>query len=278
MTLGRHILLSSMVTMCLAAPALAATTKQSAVSWSAPAPGVDYRLRIDIGCLLPETSWTDMVTMRRIPRGSLYIDYKGPTRFALKLARNQVRRFARRYYEHSENPHKLRLNINGGPVHQWWTREWYDSLPSDKGGAPDVPFVHVYGKEISWKLGPLTISNTLRLKIDYVAAFKLNADPQELSTKVDPIKPPKASSIAIDVHPSGSPINTTTVKFKVRPNIRVGTPHLDDGWWSFIRKLAIRADLMIFIRGRVIVQANAEISYTPGKGVSLKFSIALGIW
>jgi len=276
MTIGRHILMSSMVTMCLAAPALAQTGGQS-TEWLLPK-NTDYQFDITPDYWAPESPWVDSVTMHRIPRGSLYRNYSGPTRFVLKLARGQVKRFARKYYEHSEAPHRLRMNIGGGPVHSWWTREWYDSMPSSKGGAPDVPFVHTYGREISWKIGPLTISNSFKVKLDYIAVFKLNADPQEPSTKDDPIKPPKASSIAIDVHPYRQTINTTTVKFKVRPNVRVGTPHLSDGWWTFIRKLAIRADLVIFNRGRVVVQANAEVSYTPGKGVSLKFGVVLGIW
>jgi len=265
-----------MVLMCLAAPALA-TTGDHSTEWLKPK-NVEHRFDITPNYWAPDTPWVDSVTMRRIPRGSLYRDYKGPTRFVLKLARNQVKRFARKYYEHSDDPHRLRMNIGGGPVHPWWTREWFDSLPNAKGGAPDVPFVHVYGKELSWKFGPLTVSNTFKIKLDYIAAFKLDADPQDPATEDDPIKPPKANAIAIDVDPVRQPINSTSVKFKVRPNIRVGTPHLDDGWWSFIRKLAVRADLVIFSRGRVVVQANAEVSYTPGKGVSLKFGVVLGIW
>jgi hypothetical protein len=170
------------------------------------------------------------------------------------------------------------MNIGGGPVSQWWTREWYDSLPSDKGGAPRVPYIHTYGREISWKFGPITLSNTFKVKIDYVAAFRLNADPQPPSVEADPIKPPKASSIAIDVDSDRQPFSSTTVKFKVRPNVRVGLPRLDKGWWSFLRKVALRADLIVFIRGRPIIQGDAELSYSPRKGFVFKFGITLGIW
>jgi len=230
----RQNLLSSVILALIFASSASATG--SSIPSVQQQDGRDQSVRLDLDwglSYIPETNWSDSVMMRRIPRGSLYRNYSGPTRFVLKLARNQVRRFARDYYDHSEDPHKLRLNISGGPVHPWWTREWFDSLPVDQGGAPAAPF---------------------------------------------PIKPPRASSIAIDVQPGRQPFSSTTVKFKVRPNVRVGMPHLDKGWWSFIRKLAIRADLVIFNRGRVVIQANAEVSYTPGKGVSLKFGVVLGIW
>jgi hypothetical protein len=280
MTLGRHILLSSMLIMSIFAVPVFATNRPRAEDRSQDGPrlSIDYDFDLGSGYYMPQSNLLDSVTMRRIPHGSLYRSYKGPTRLVLKLARNQVRRFARRYHDHSEDPHRLHMNISGGPVHPWWTREWFDSLPNDCGGAPDTPFIHTYGREISWKLGPLTISNTFKLKLDYVAALRLNADPEPPAVEGDPIKPPKAPSVAIDVQPDVRSISSTSIKFKVRPSISIGLPKPDEGWWSFVRKLAVRANLSIFHRGRPILDTEAELTYKPGHGLSLKIGIIIGIW
>jgi hypothetical protein len=234
--------------------------------------------RFDFGntVYIPESNFVDMVTMTRIPAGSLWRDYKGPTRLVLKAARSHVRKFARKYHEHSEHPERLVLNIRGGPTADWWDREWYDSLPSDKGGAPDKPYIHTYGKEIEWQFGPITISNTLKVRFDYIGAFNLDTDAQPVAEKHDPDKLPKGGRMVLDLRPDKEFSYGTTVKFKVRPSIRVGLPR--KGWVDILRKVSVRACMSLFIRGKQFIDAEAELTYKPRRGLMLTFGVAVNIW
>jgi len=146
-----------------------------------------------------------------------------------------------------------------------------DSLPSGKGGAPDQPYVHTIGREITWRLGPLTVSNMLRLKIDYIAVFKFNPDPGEETSDIDP--PPAA----VDVRAPQSASFGSRFRFKIKPSIRIGMPK-SDGWFSTIRSLSIRAEFDIVIFGIRFIRGDVVLKYKPDDDVSLQIGLIVGIW
>ena len=231
---------------------------------------------LDYDYTLPETDWLSTVTMTHVPAGSLYVVPKGTQRLTIKHAWSQVRRFNRRHNRRSgfPSPRKAYSPWDGvQPSTLWWTRSWLDSMPTKKGGAPQHPYVHVVGRDIDWTLGPITISNTLKVKFDYVAAFSLNTDPKP------PAGEDKPQPISIDVVPEMSSSTTlgTHVRVKVRPRIRVGLPK-DNEWFSLLRNVSLRVELDLVHFGRHLLHGEVELNYKYGQGLSLHFGVALVAW
>jgi len=220
----------------------------------------------------PMMSWADSVMMTRLPPGSLIVKYDGPQKILIKHARSQVRKYARRYRQYSEAPsYDVDVWNNAPPLNSWWTRSWMASLSPEQGGAPAEPYVHTIGSEIEWKLGPLTFSNTLRLRIDYLAVFKFNPDP---GAKTGDTDPPLAS---VDVRPAESASFGARFRVKIKPLVRVGTPK-SDGWLSAIRSLGIRAEFDIIVFGVRFVRGDVVLKYKPDAELSLQFGVTVGIW
>lgn len=234
-------------------------------------PVVDFDLKPDY-YYAPETSWADSVMMTKLPPGSLVVQYDGPQKLLIKHARSQVRRYARRYRKYSDGePTRLNVWNNEVTLDGWWNRTWLESRPADKGGAPAKPYIHTVGKELTWRFGPLTISNMLRVKLDYFAVFKLNPDPGEETGDRNP--PP----VSLDVKTTRSATFGTKVKFKVRPDIRIGMPK-SDGWLSALRSIAVRANFEVVLRGIRVIRGDIVLKYKPGDDLSLQFGMTIGDW
>jgi hypothetical protein len=153
--------------------------------------GIDDALELpDLGLALtlPRYSWlpsrraalVDQVTLTRLPPGSLLIRYEGFQGFVVgKLKRELRKRWSNSLrdqwegrvlsdddYEHALEAmyDELGLHAAGGA---WWTRAWYDSLPAEKGGAPEVPYVQTIGQKVDiFRVGPWSVSNDLRAHLD----------------------------------------------------------------------------------------------------------------
>lgn len=223
---------------------------------------------------VPFVSWADSVTMTKLPPGSLRVRYDGPRKLIFKQVQNQVRRAVRKYESPSEPRHRLDKWQIPNPD-QWWSRSWMHSLPESKGGAPETTYTHTVGSESSWSLGPLTITNTLKFSLDYIAAFKLNTDP------TSPQGNPQRSALAVDVYgPDDTYIEASSnlaFKFKIKPNIRIGLLRNGD-WFSFLRNISIRMELDVIAWGQRILRIEGEIRYKRRRGVRIKLSIALVRW
>lgn len=235
-------------------------------------------------------SFVNMVTMRKLPRGSMFTIYQGPRQLILKHARKRLRRLQRKHEDPLLNYEsevkissilrkRVDLWASVGWNGNWWEREWYESLPTTKGGAPITPFIHVVGRRIKWKWGPLTVSNTLSLRLDYIAVLRINTAPE---TQINPDKlpiPTKDSPITVDVQPFlPSPVvYDTTIDFDIKPIIRIGLPRSGD-LLSFLRKIALRLEATLIYRGKPIIHAQCELKYDPRRGFSLTADIAFVRW
>lgn len=220
----------------------------------------------------PATSWADSVTMTSLPPGSLIVDYNGPQELIIKHARSQVRRYTRRYRQYSEAPsYDVDVWNNAPDLNAWWTRSWMASLPPEQGGAPAQPYVHTIGKELTWSYGPFTISNTLKLKIDYLAVFKFNPDPGENTGDANP---PLASVDVRSVEPASF---GSRFRLNVRPSVQVGLPR-SDGWLSALRSIAIRAEFDIIIFDVRLARGDVVLEYKPDAEFSLQVGVTIGVW
>jgi hypothetical protein len=222
---------------------------------------------------MPEIRWEDSVMMTKLPAGSLIVKYDGPQKILIKHARSQVRRYARRYSKYSEGAQpQIDVWNQNVDLSAWWTRSWMASMPSSKGGAPDQPYVHTIGSEITWDFGPLTFSNMLKVKIDYVAVLKWNPDPGERTSERDP--PPSS----FDVKPTRAASIGSRFKVKVKPIIRLGMPK--EGWISTIRSLALQADIDIVVFGVRFISGEVLLKYEPAKEheLTLTFGFSITSW
>ena len=269
---GRLLLLSPLLILLCSFPVNATTDgdpKATALD-NERSSGIDFDL--PTYDYVPAMSWADSVMMTRLPPGSLRIQYDGLQKVIIKHARSQVRHYARKYRDHkAEASHDIDVWNDAPTLNSWWTRSWMDSLPSNKGGAPDEPYVHTIGQEITWRLGPLSLTNTLKLKIDYFAVFKFNPDPGEKTGDRDP--PP----VSFDVRSNGIATVGTWIKFKVRPSVRVGMPD-SDGWFSVLRSIAIRAEFDIVLFGVRFVSGDIVLKYKSGDELSLQIGLTIGNW
>ena len=233
---------------------------------------------------LPEDDFLGQITMRSYPAGSLVTRYGGFQAFAVKHVRSQYRRFVRQalkkgWYVLPDDTEPTRgtymaldhdwsdTRVNGS----WWTRNWWESLPPDKGGAPKEPHVHTIGSETAWKFGPITVTNTFNLRFDYVGFFELNPDP------ISHEHGKRSLPIALDVKSTQTVTTGTRFQIKLRPNFRIGMPRGGD-LESILRGLSLRAPFKISHHNKEVIEGEAEIKWRPEDGLLLTLEVALVSW
>lgn len=251
------------------------------VAHSAPtAPSAEMSWRVPFPSR-PRADWIQSVTMTRIPVGSLTVRYDGLHRVVLREFRRQCRQLIRRGRSHGwmfepdddlpAVPVVDRDRSCDRSVGVWWQRNWWESLPETKGGAPRKAFVHTYGKELDFRFGPITVTNTLKLKIDYLGLFELNPDPDEKS------KASVRSRMSVDIRPltEGATLGEA-VRVKVKPLIQLCSPRADR-WETFVREVALRFDIEIRARNKPILEGDCTVRWrtdTRELIASVEFSLA----
>lgn len=143
---------------------------------------------------LEDDPYLSHVTLYRPIAGSLILKYRGLQGFVVKQLRRRYRRVWRKQIRALDKATNITtfevrdLNDEMGEAFadhsthgRWWDRAWYHSLPADKGGAPAHPYVHQIGEQVPmFKLGPLSVTNDFRVRVDKVIALSLGADPRRL--------------------------------------------------------------------------------------------------
>jgi hypothetical protein len=243
---------------------------------------IDLSLRAPYAA--PPDDFLSSVTMRSLPQGSLYIRYDGLHSVVMRQARSQARRFTRQalregWYVNDETVEPraaLLRKIDNAADPQidaaWWTRRWLDSLPVEKGGSPSRPYVHTYGSEITWHLGPFRATNTLKCRFDYLAFFEVDSDP------VDPDHPDSLPPVAIDVLPieETGPFGST-FRVDVKPRIQIGMPTDVDGS-GVVRGVSIQVSFEFWNLRQKLVKGDVSVRWRPDDGLAASFEVALVSW
>lgn len=253
-----------------------------------PSAELNSRVDFDFGLTLPGAhfdDYVDTVTMTHLPAGSLTFAFDGVQEVLSKHLRSQFRSLSRRavrqgWYTFEEDSTAARQDFyrkvdryvveplsNGSR----WDRSWWENLPPEKGGAPTVPYTHTFGKEIGLRLGPCTITNTLKFRFDYFAFFELNSDPES------PDHGPVRNRITFDVQPVKSATIGTSVEVKLKPRVSVGLPKNED-WLSALRRAALQLSFKITHGSLKIIEGDIELKWSPGDGVVINFELALVSW
>lgn len=248
---------------------------------------IDYNLRLPEYVPDKDITFTDQTSLTYLPPGSLRIEYRG-------LYKPIMRQVYRRFQKFWHDSLKEQINfmsdaeirqelfeqetawidhVNGG---QWWTRSWIFSLNPDNGGAPAKPYVHIIGTNTEWRAGPLTISNTLKLKFDYIAIFKF--EEIEQPTPLSPYDLHNKPSLELDVrtifHVKKS---ASKLRIKIRPRVKLGSPKGND-YRMIARTIAIRMDIMITTHKRRSVNIECEARVKEMREFMFSANAALVYW
>ena len=284
----RQLILSLSLFLILSPLTAHATETVTDLIETRPLTTFDERLHLNLSFnyhSVPSTRDTlSAITMRRLPPGSLLTRYEGFHGFVISHIRSQFRRFVRHsiregWYVPPDSTLSTRSIYErvdhgwGGPQTDgvWWQRDWMDSLTLERGGAPATPYIHTYGEENAWRAGPLTLTNTFKIKFDYIAFFELNPDPisHEHSARHTPI--------SLDVRPLHGATFGTLLKFSIKPRLRLGLPQ-DGNWESVIRGLSLRGTFELQQSGYKIIDGEVEIKWRPDDGVVATLELALVRW
>lgn len=251
-----------------------------------------WRLDIDTSRTVrffDDVSVVDQLTMRELPPGSLRLDHRGLYRPLLHHAHRRFRKF----WDKS-NRERLRYMTTGEALAlqqeqrnawadmehgRWWERRWFESLAPEVGGAPAEPYVQTVGQDIELRFGPLTITNTLKIKLDYFAMLQFDTDPDQ---KLDPDRQlptrHRTPNFALDLQPSSNSGSVgARIRAKMRPNISIGLPS-GSRWESMLRNLAVRAEVEMYIDNIKIIRAECEISLKEAQELVVSFDLALVSW
>lgn len=227
--------------------------------------------------------WVDSVSMSRPPPGSLMIRYDGLHGFMMKQIRGQCRQFVRRSIKQGW---MVRADDEDAPIYQsvverdwvgfhtngaWWTRSWMDSLTPERGGAPSTPFTHTYGREVTLRRGPIEVTNTLKVRFDYIGLFEVNPDP------VEPQSQARTSPIALDVQPDGDLSVGSCVLFKVRPKLRIAVPRSADPG-ELVKSAAVQVSFEIVEWGKTIIKGEVQVNWRAPGETSVTFDMTLAAW
>ena len=226
----------------------------------------------------------DLVTMRQLPPGSLYTEFDGVQGVVVKHLRSQYRGFTRRaaragWMTQQDGDPPLRAlyeRLDHTPVDsrsngEWWQRTWQESLSEEHGGAPRKPYIHTYGREIAWGLGPLTLTNTAKVRFNYFASLELNPEP----VSHDHLNGPPR--VALDVQPAHGVTIGTDLRVGFKPRLRIGMPD-SDNVLSALKGVSIQASFELWHNQSKVVEGEAEIKWRPDEGLLLSVELALASW
>jgi hypothetical protein len=201
----------------------------------------------------------------------------------MKQLRGQGRQFIKQatergWYVQSDNENRtlywtalerdwVGTDINGA----WWTRSWMESREAEDGGAPERPYTHTHGQELTMHRGPFSLTNTLRFKFNYIGFFELIPDPVEAQDQL------RESPIAIDVRTDGDLTIGTTVVFKVRPKLRFGLPK-SNGIQDVIRGASIQVSFELIHWGHPVLKGDVQAQWRGRDDASVTFDLALVMW
>ena len=271
------------------------------------------------------------VTLTELPPGSLVIEYEGFQSFVVRKLQSRYRSLWRGqisllYDETNMTDAEFRaamedmaLSLADHKTGRWWDRSWRDSLLPEKGGAPARPWVHTVGEELElFRIGAVHLSNELKLRVDKVAVFSLEADPGLVYREREEISQPsrvardhaRLQRAMIDPEDDWAPRPTTdrspvgrlpTVeplvalelrpartiflegvswRFKVRPLLRLRLPD-DMAPEGFVRTAAVRlgADMYLGQDERHVLSLDVGLSYRPEtQDVEIRGELALVSW
>jgi len=271
----------------LTAPVFATETtvdREDHVSFDLSAP-TRLRLNLEDYSSSPTDDWLQAVTMTSFPPGSLIIQYEGLHGLVVKHARSQFRRLVRHavkagwytqpeeywsrrgLYEQLDHHDWSGSGLNGS----WWQRSWLESRLSEKGGAPGAPCVYTYGHENELRFGPFSVTNSLKLRFDYIGFFELNPDP------VSHEHGQKSTPFSLDVRATNDAVFGTRLKFRLKPHIRLGVPQGGD-WLSFLRGVALRGSFEISQQEHEVISGEIEVKWRQRDDVVVTLEVALVRW
>lgn len=233
---------------------------------------------------VPDDTFVDNVTMHSFPRGSLYTNFAGLHDVVMRQLRSQGRRFTRQaaregWYVTEETISSRRdlLRRVDSPVDTlvngaWWTRRWWESLPEAKGGAPSTPYVHTYGCENTWRLGPFSATNTFKFRFDYLDLFELDPDP------IEPDHPEHTSPLALDLRAIGNDgLFGPYFRVDVRPRLQIGLP-TDLAMTGLIRGISLQVSFEIWDTRKKLIKGAVAVRWRPEDGLTASFEVALASW
>jgi hypothetical protein len=252
-----------------------------------PAIGLSVQINLrldDLRYHAPTFDFVDSVTMTHVPSGSMVIRFDGLHGVAMRQLRSQYRRFARQaaragwYVPESDSDVDRRFytrldhawvdpHVNGA----WWNRRWWESASPSRGGAPLLPYIHTYGREMSWRRGPLTFTNTLKLRVDYLAFFEIDPDP------VLHDHPEWSPPVTFDVRPLRETMVGTSFQFDVRPRLHMSMPQSGDPL-SFFRGVSCQFSFEIWQRRTKVVKGDVEVKWRPDDGLAATVEVDLVSW
>lgn len=261
-------------------------SQASQVDYLGDRPVVDIRFDLQIN-RPGSIPLVDQINLTRIPAGSLRVEYRGAYK---PLMRHAHRRFRRLWQEANEDRlafASLRAetqlaqeqmsawaDLDNG---RWWDREWFDSLPAEKGGAPTTPYVHYVGQDVDIELGPLVVSNTLKFKMKSLAMLQFDTDPdQQLDPAMRIPSRLRQPNFTLNVEPDKSRELGTYFKARVRPRLSVGLP--GKRIESALRYMSLRGTVEMFISKKRVLAAECEVAVKDAREIVVTVDIALLSW
>lgn len=276
------------------------------------------------GCLVPQ------VTLRELPPGSLHIEYEGFQSFLVRKLQSRYRSLWKDQLEllydetnmtdaeYRRAREEMNLAFADLKVGRWWERSWLESLPPEKGGAPELPWVHEVGQEIDVvKIGAFRFTNELKIRIDGTTILALDPDPGLVFREREEIAEPRRVARdharlvrasrdpqydgrrpttrdgAVGRIPTLSPmlgielvparrilIEGFTWRVKLRPQISARVPS-DYRAAGFVRQLSLRCSIDMFMgkKNAEVLGLDFSCSYSPeDREVVARADLALIRW
>lgn len=246
---------------------------------------VDLPLRLDLPSftdLRPNTSYLDQVSMaERIP-GSLVIKYRGLQGVVVRYLSRRLKaewghsirasvrtsltadldmREARRLRGQASRDHKRG---------RWWDRRWYHSLTPENGGAPAERQVHAIGSEVTiLELGPLTITNEFRGRLDRIS-FQFDGGDSGFQSDEETESAVEDQTADLERDPAFCPPNSL--------DLWIGLESGTIGDWGMSAKVKVRPEVHTKLKSsgivtdlRLKVIVEVAFGYEESKGIEIEF-------
>ena len=205
-------------------------------------------------------------------RGHPQYEFRGIWRYATKELKSRFSRAYRRQLlefwnesndlQFSWSDYQRELQEFETGDRGWWDRPWTDSLPEDKGGAPNYRTI-IFGREGDWiKLGPIILTHDLKVRLKGTSLYFDGDQPirnlKDRYIQDSAESDPKAVNLHAEDEASWLDSDLWKVRVKPSANFNLSGSELVD----FIRSVSVKFDIDLFLRnGRQFGNLECGVQY-----------------
>jgi len=225
------------------------------------------------------TSFLSQVTNPTLPVGSFGIKYDGLDEIAIEQLQKKARSFCRdqlqRHFTEGDLSYEAYqsklalLDVRTDIIGNWWERRWFESLPSEKGGAPEVPVYQTVGSRHKMvNVGRFSMDNTGHFLYRGVDVVTVDSDTRVVPRNINAqLMEPTPTRKNLDLL-FGQMLHNDSIKFNCKPIVKLRFDR-----WPTVLEAALKFEMELCHNKRPYATLDCTLFYDSNNDHEVGFAL-----